>query len=246
MSQENATSKQPLIRYVNRQQISWRAVDVEQLISEDHPARAIWTLVGRLDLRQFYENIESSAEEGGRPAIDPQLLISLWVYAYSRGIGSAREIERRCEYDPAFQWLTGIEPVNYHTLADFRVEQGKELHQLFSDLLGVLSAERLITLEEVMQDGTKIQAQASGKTFRREKTLREHVERAQLQVEALRDPLAEPAVDRRQQAARERASREKRERLEQALANWKSCARRRRRRKKNARHARAQVIPRRV
>ncbi len=67
MSQENATSKQPLIRYVNRQQMSWRAVDVEQLISEDHPARAIWTLVGRSDLRQFYENIESSAEEGGRP-----------------------------------------------------------------------------------------------------------------------------------------------------------------------------------
>src|SRR5271166_3072476 len=82
---------------------------------------------------------------------------------------------------------------------------------------GVLSAERLITLEEVMQDGTKIQARASGKTFRREKTLREHVERARLQVEALRDPLAEPAVNRRQQAARERASREKRERLEQAL-----------------------------
>ena len=96
MSQENATSKQPLIRYVNRQQLSWRAVDVEQLISEDHPARAIWTVVGGLDLRRFYENIESSAEEGGRPAIDPQLLISLWVYAYSRGIGSAREIERRC------------------------------------------------------------------------------------------------------------------------------------------------------
>src|SRR6202140_2873129 len=147
MSNESVSNK-PLIRHVNRQQMSWRAVDVEQLISEDHPARAIWTLVGRLDLRRFYENIESSAEEGGRPAIDPHLLISLWVYAYSRGIGSAREIERRCEYDPAFQWLTGIEPVNYHTLADFRVEQGKELHQLFSDLLGVLSAERLITLEE--------------------------------------------------------------------------------------------------
>jgi hypothetical protein len=40
----------PLIRYVNRQQMSWRAVDVERLIGEDHPARAIWTLVGRLDL----------------------------------------------------------------------------------------------------------------------------------------------------------------------------------------------------
>jgi hypothetical protein len=36
MSQENPISKQPLIRHVNRQQMSWRAVDVEQLISEDH------------------------------------------------------------------------------------------------------------------------------------------------------------------------------------------------------------------
>ena len=82
---------------------------------------------------------------------------------------------------------------------------------------GVLSAERLSTLEEVMQDGTKIQAQARGKRFPREKTLREHGERARLQVEALRDPLAEPAVDRRRRAALERAPRAKRERLQQAL-----------------------------
>ena len=98
MSQENIISKRPLIRYVNRQQMSWRAVDVEKLISEDHPARAIWTLVGRLDLSPFYRAIESSTEEGGRPAFDPQLLISLWVYAYSQGIGSAREVARRCAY----------------------------------------------------------------------------------------------------------------------------------------------------
>ncbi len=84
MSQENATSKQPLIRYVNRQQMSWRAVDVEHLIGEDHPARAIWALVGRLNLSAFYQAIESSVEEGGRPAFDPQLLISLWVYAYTQ------------------------------------------------------------------------------------------------------------------------------------------------------------------
>src|SRR6266404_221093 len=81
MSQENPISKQPLIRHVNRQQMSWRAVDVEHLISEDHPARAISTLVGRLNLSAFYQAIESSTEEGGRPAIDPQLLISLSVYA---------------------------------------------------------------------------------------------------------------------------------------------------------------------
>ena len=53
MSQENPISKQPLIRHVNRQQISWRAVDVEHLISKDHSARAIWALFGRLDLSAF-------------------------------------------------------------------------------------------------------------------------------------------------------------------------------------------------
>jgi hypothetical protein len=74
MSQENASNK-PLIRYVNRQQMSWRAVGVERLIGDYHAARPIWTLVGRLDLSAFYRAMESSADEGGRPAFDPQLLI---------------------------------------------------------------------------------------------------------------------------------------------------------------------------
>jgi hypothetical protein len=71
MNQENPISKQPLIRHVNHQRMSWRAVDVEHLISEDHPARAIWTLVGRLNLSAFYQAIESSTEEGGHAALDP-------------------------------------------------------------------------------------------------------------------------------------------------------------------------------
>jgi transposase len=162
MNQENPISKQPLIRHVNRQQMSWRAVDVQHLISEEHPARAIWTLVGRLNLSAFYQAIESSTEEGGRPAIDPQLLISLWVYAYSQGIGSAREVAPRSEYDPVFQWLTGWEEVNYHALADFRVEKHKELDELFTQVLAALSQEGLITLEQVMQ--TKIQEVAQRST----------------------------------------------------------------------------------
>src|SRR5207249_4323045 len=121
---------EPLIRRINREQMMWRAVDVEQLIGEDHGARAIWDLVGRLDLEGFYAGIECNAEEGGRPAYDPQLLISLWVYAYSQGIGSAREVARRCEWEPALQWLTGCAAVNYHTLSSYRVEYRAELDEL--------------------------------------------------------------------------------------------------------------------
>src|SRR5713101_8842621 len=216
MSEENISSKQPLIRYVNRQQMSWRAIDVERLIDEDHPARAIWTLIGRMDLSRFYDNIESSAEEGGRPAIDPQLLISLWVYAYSQGIASAREVARRCEYDPAFQWLTGLEEVNYHTLADFRVEKQNELDELFTQVLAALSKEGLITLEQVMQDGTKIRAAASPRSVQRESTIQEHWERARRRVQEMGDPRDEESSPRVKQA-RLRAQREQQERLDQAM-----------------------------
>ncbi|MHB8542166.1 MAG: IS1182 family transposase [Candidatus Acidiferrales bacterium] len=215
MSEEKTTSKQPLIRFVNRQQMSWRAVDVERLIGEDHAARAIWTLVGRMDLSRFYHGIESSAEEGGRPAIDPQLLISLWVYAYSVGMGSAREVARRCAYDPAFQWLTGLEEVNYHTLADFRVEKQQELDELFTQVLAALSKEGLITLEQVMQDGTKIKALASTRSFQREGTIQEHLERARQRVAEMGDPRNEEASPRAKQA-QARARREPQERLESA------------------------------
>jgi len=215
MSQED-TSKQPLIRHVNRQQMSWRAVDVERLIGEDHSARAIWSLVGRMDLRAFYRAIDSNAEEGGRPAFDPQLLISLWVYAYSQGIGSAREVARRCEYDPAFQWLTGLQEVNYHTLADFRVERQKELDELFTQVLAALSKEGLITLEQVMQDGTKIKALASTRSYQREGTIQGHLERARQRVEELGDPRNEEASPKAKQA-QARARHEQQERLECAM-----------------------------
>jgi len=215
MSQEN-TSGQPLIRRVNRQQMSWCAVDVGRLIGEDHAARAIWSLVGRLDLRAFYCAIDSNAEEGGRPAFDPQLLISLWVYAYSQGIGSAREVARRCECDPAFQWLTGLQEVNYHTLADFRVARQKELDELGTPVLAALSTEGLSTLEQVMQDGTKIKALASRRSYHREETIQGHLQRARQRVEEMGDPRNEETRPRAKQA-QARARREQRERLERAL-----------------------------
>ena len=96
---------QPRIRPVDRSQLIWRSVDVEGLIEEDHPARAIWAFTGQLNLEAFYKPIEAVQGVAGRTPWDPRLLVSLWIYAYSRGISSAREIARRCAYEPAFEWL---------------------------------------------------------------------------------------------------------------------------------------------
>ena len=65
-----------------------RTMDVELLIEEDHPARSIWELVGRLDLSRYYAEIGAVEGRAGRDHTDPQVLISLWLYAYSRGISS--------------------------------------------------------------------------------------------------------------------------------------------------------------
>ncbi len=74
-----------------------RTLDVEKLIDDDHRARLIWELVGRLDLGLYHAQIAAVDGHAGREHTDPQWLISLWLYAYSRGISSAREMARQCE-----------------------------------------------------------------------------------------------------------------------------------------------------
>lgn len=204
------------VRTINRRQMILRPVDVESLVSYEHEVRAIWELVERLDLSEYYKGIEAVEGVAGRSAFAPQLLISIWIYSYSKGISSAREISRLCEYDPAYQWLTGMEIINHHTLSDFRVAHKEALEELFVEVLGVLSNEGLVTLERVMHDGTKIKAKASADTFRREDKIRAHLEMAQEQVRLMEEN-ADREVSLRVAKARERAVREKKERLELAV-----------------------------
>jgi transposase len=205
------------LKSVNRNQRVLWPVEIDRLVPEDHEVRAIWEFIGRLDLSVYHEEIGAIEGEAGRPAWDPRLMISLWVYAYSKGVSSGREICRLCETDPAYQWLTGMETVNYHTLCDFRVAHKKGLDELFIQILGLLSAEGLVTLERVMHDGTKVKACASGDTFRREERIKAHLKNAREQVERMGDPRVAEEMNPRVAKARQRAAREKQERLEKAL-----------------------------
>ena len=202
---------------VNRQQSMLAHIYVEDLIPADQKARAIWDLVKRMDLTRFTEALRTTKGCAGRAAWDPQLLVSLWVYAYSEGISSAREIERVMEWEPGMQWLGGLETVNAHTLSDFRVEHKVALDELFAELLAMLEQAGLVSLEQVMHDGTKIRAQAGVDSFRREKTLRERLAEAREAVKQMGDPQAEAPAKNRKQAAQERAARERMKRLESAM-----------------------------
>lgn len=199
------------------QMILMRPTDVDKLIPIDHPARAIWEFVCRLDLEPYERKIKSVEGNAGRPAFDPRLLISIWVLAISQKVGTAREIEALCEYHPAYQWLTGMEEINHHTLSDFRVDHENELDDLFTEILGHLSAEDLITLDRVTQDGSKIKACASKSSFHREATIRAHLEAARKQVADAGDPCRDPG-DAHREKARQRVVDDRKSRLENALS----------------------------
>lgn len=209
----------PRLKAITREQMVFCPVVVEDLLEPDHRARAIWELVGELDLSLFYAHIKSVEGVAGQDAYDPRLLICLWIYAYSERVSAAREVSRRCDYHPAYQWLTGMRSVNYHSLASFRVQYQEALDGLFAQVLAVMQSQGLIELQRVTQDGTKIEAAASKASLHREKTLRRHLEEAQQRVREMEqeEDQENPERSARQRAAQERAARERLQRMQEAM-----------------------------
>jgi transposase/copper chaperone CopZ len=214
-----ASVGKPRYEVIDREQLCWRPIDIERLIGAEHPARAVWEFIGRLDLSPYQEDARAVEGKAGRPGWEPRLLVSLWVYGYSQGIGSARAIEELSQWEPAYQWLTGSRVINAHTLSDFRVKHDTALNGLFVQTLGLLSVDGMITLERVMQDGTKIRAKAAADSFRRQERVEQALKEAKAQVAAV-EAMSEEEGSRRMAKARQRAARERQERLEQALKEF--------------------------
>ncbi len=207
----------PKLKPIDREQGLLRPVIVDELVAEDHKVRAIWDLTGELDLSRFYSKIRSKEGKAGSPAWHPRLLLSVWLYAYSEQVTSAREVARLMEYEPGLMWLSGLGEVNYHKLSEFRAEYPEELKQLMAELLGALSREGIVKLECVAHDGTKIQAQAGSDSFRRGTTLEKEIAKARQVVEELEGQAESGAGENpRRKAARQRAARERSQRMKQA------------------------------
>jgi len=224
--------KQAAARVVeaNRAQMRLVPVDLETLLPEDHQARAVWAFVERVDLTEFYARIEAREGSAGRPAIDPRILLALWVEATLDGVGSAREIERQCRYHVAYQWICGGVNVNYHTLSDFRSESADLLQGVLTQSVAMLMWQGLVEIRRVAQDGMRVRAAAGATSFRTRATLQKLTKIAQEQVETLtREIDSDPGASKtREQAARERAAAERAKRIERALEEMKEAETRKR------------------
>jgi transposase/ribosomal protein L34 len=226
------------VKRPQRDQVQWRDAALDQMIPKDHRVRAVWAYVDSLDLTPLYAKIRAVEGGVGRDAVDPKILMALWMFAIIEGISSARHLARLCERDLPYLWLCGEVGVNYHLLSDFRTDHGGFLDELLTDTIATLLHQNIVTLETVAQDGMRVRAHAGSGSFRRRKTLEDCRQEAAAQVQKLREENAEDsasdASNARRRAAAERAAAEREQRVEAALKNLAELQQQKEQRKKGS------------
>jgi transposase len=235
------------LREPERDQIALRVVDIDSLIGQEHPARVIWAYVEKLDLSELEAAIKAREHTPGQAPPSPRLLLALWLYATSQGVGSARALARLCQSHDAYRWLCGGVSVNYHGLSDFRAGHPELLDRLLTENVASLSTAGVIDLDEVVQDGMRVRASAGAASFRRCKKLHKELKKAKRLVERLKQESDDDpdASNRRIGKARERAARERAERVAAALEKMAELeVERARRAKTNQNQVKKQGAPR--
>jgi transposase len=226
----------PRLRRPERYQAEMRFESLDQRLPDDHLARNLWQLVEGMDLSPLTLAIKAVEGNVGRDATDPKILMAVWLFAFSQGQSSAREVARLCQCHRAYEWLCGGVSLNHRLLGEFRVAHWEVLNQIFTNTLAALLHEGLLDLESTAQDGMRVRASAGTSSFHRAKTLQESLAKAQAHVEQLhQEAQADPSGSRRrQQAAQQRAAYDRVERVTAALENLKALQGQRERREKGS------------
>lgn len=141
---------------------------VRDVLGPDHLCFFVRHVVGKLNLDVFRNEY---AEEGG-PAYAPEMMISVWLYAYALGVTSSRRLEQRIHEDLAFRYLAGGAAPDYWTLNAFRRRHAKGLNDLFTRVVELARASGLGRLGHVAIDSTRIAANASRDRIDSEQALR--------------------------------------------------------------------------
>jgi transposase len=171
----------------DREQAFLMPPDVRDWLPEGHLAWFVVDAVAAMDLREFYAAYRSDGRS--RPAYEPSMMVALLLYAYARGVRSARAIERGCEEDVAYRVIAAQQKPDHATIARFVERHQDALAGLFGSVLGLCAQAGLVSVGVVAIDGTKLHANASrDATLDYERIAREILEEAKA-VDAAEDDL---------------------------------------------------------
>ncbi len=163
----------------------------------------------KLDLSVF--NYAYNNKDNGRPAYDPAILLSIILFAYSKGITSSRKIEWNCTNNIIFKALACDTVPHFITIASFISSYPQAIEALFNQILLVCREEGLLGNELFAIDGCKLPSNASKEWSGTFKELKQ--KRAKLQ-KLIRHHIREhKRIDKY-----EKSDEERRKRMEQTLA----------------------------
>lgn len=205
----------------DRQQPAPAPVCFDDLVPAEHPARMLWRVLGTLDLSRFADGITSVEGHAGRALHSPRMMLTLWLFAITEGIGSARKIARQTLRDAPYRWIVGDIAVSHDKLSAFRREHGVAFDALFTDVVAASVHRGLLSLDVASQDGTRTRAAASAPSFRTYGSSLQCREQAALHLRAVLTAATDDEDSRAQHARREAAAKDIQARLEAAIVTVK-------------------------
>jgi transposase len=171
--------------------------NVKDVLGPEHLVFFIHRVVERLDLEEF---TRAYGEEGGA-LYAPELMLKVWLYAYVRGVTSARRLAQRIREDLAFRYLAGGATPDNWALSAFRRRHGRGLNNVFTQVLELVRSLGLARLGHVALDSTRVRGAASRDRLDSETRLRR--ERARLRRQIRRWQKACNADDPEENAGRQ-------------------------------------------
>lgn len=146
-------------REYNPNQLFLLPPDMKEWLPEGDLGYFILDVVNSLDLSAIYDAYDGSA--GGQPPYNPEMMVSLLLYAYCVGIPSSRKIERATYDSISFRVLSANQHPDHDTIASFRQRHLKALSALFVQVFRLCQKAGLVKLGHIALDGTKVRANAS-------------------------------------------------------------------------------------
>jgi transposase len=131
--------------------------NIFDLLNADHECYLYKDIFQQLDTTE----LESRYSELGQHAYHPKLIVSILIYAYSRGVFSSREIQRRCNEDLSFLYIAQMNCPNFRVLSDFRKEHAEFFHDCFTQTVKLAMELKLASLGHISLDGSKFKANSS-------------------------------------------------------------------------------------
>lgn len=130
---------------------------VQDWLPQDHLARYVVDLVGKLDMTP----IRASYAGRGSEAYQPEMMVALLFYGYATGTFSSRKLERATYDSVAVRYITANQHPEHDTISNFRLRFLPQVQACFEQILLIAAESGLLKVGRVSIDGTKVKANAS-------------------------------------------------------------------------------------